>query len=135
MPQQRDRIEPKLHNMYALKSRRNATAPILKKTRGRKKTPPGWRKSLLAAQKKQDDVTYIAGSHTAARQSRKRLGKTSYPARPSLCARRADVDAGFVFVERVLQEELLSETSCHVDYHRINAGVVTPGESLRLIAT
>ena len=34
----------------------------------------------------------------------------------------------------ILPEQLISATRCRVDYHRINAGVVSLGESLRLIA-
>ena len=51
---------------------------------------PGWEKSLIAVQKKQDDSTCIVGSRAAAREIRRRLGKTDHPFRPSLCARHAD---------------------------------------------
>ena len=40
---------------------------------------PGWEKSLIVVQIKQDDPTCIAGSRAAARESRTRLGKTDLP--------------------------------------------------------
>ena len=100
------------------------------KPRGRKNAVPG----VIAVQKKQDDPTCIVGSRAAARESTKRSGKTEHPARLSLCARHADNDNQFYFVVFILPGQLLSATRCRVDYHRINAGVVAPGESLRLIA-
>ena len=57
---------------------------------------PGWDNSLIAVQKKQDDPTCIVGSRAAARESRKRLGKTDHAAHPSLCARNAHNDISFI---------------------------------------
>ena len=37
-----------------------------------RRPPPGWEKSLMDVQKKQDDITCIVGPRTAARESRKR---------------------------------------------------------------
>ena len=97
MPQQRGLIDPNLYTRYELKRRRNVAAVILEQNPGDGRKPsPGWEKSLIAVQKKQDDPTCIAGSRAAARESRKRFGKTDHPARPSLCARHADNDISFI---------------------------------------
>ena len=61
-----------------------------------RKPSPRWEKSLITVQKKRDDPTCIVGSRAAAWESRKRLGKTDRPARPSLCARHADSDISFI---------------------------------------
>ena len=44
--------------------------------RDERRPSPGWEKSLIVVQKKQDDPTCIVGSRAAARESRKRSGKT-----------------------------------------------------------
>ena len=99
MPQQRSLIDPKLYTWYLV--RVEASAKCYSSNLGAKpgvgrRPSPGWEKSLIAVQKKQDDPTCIVGSRAAARESRKRLGKTDYPAHPSLCARHAD-NISFIF--------------------------------------
>ena len=53
------------------------------------------------------------------------------------CARHAGNEISFrsvyLFVVCILPEQLLSATRCRVGCHRIKAGVVALGESLRLI--
>ena len=59
--------------------------------------------------------------------------KTDHLARSSLVA-MCTVDNDITFVGVYLPGYLPSATGCRVDCQTINAGVVTPGESLRLVA-
>ena len=69
---------------------------LASETRGRKKSVPGMGKSLLDVQKEQDDVIAFVSVLTAARESRKRFGKTDHPARHR-CARDTPTTTSVLF--------------------------------------